>query len=90
MSSQKLVRLMDIQDILKKNGISDLEKLHKAYVYAAQKHRGQQRKSGEPYLSHPLNVAYILAEMNMDLDTVIGGIVHDTLEDTDATYDELS
>ncbi|HCW93405.1 RelA/SpoT family protein [Flexistipes sinusarabici] len=90
MSSQKLVRLMDIQDILKKNGISDLEKLHKAYVYAAQKHRGQQRKSGEPYLSHPLNVAYILAEMNMDLDTVIGGILHDTLEDTDATYEELA
>jgi GTP pyrophosphokinase len=81
---------MDIQDLLKKNGIKDLEKLHKAYVYAAGKHRGQLRKSGEPYLSHPLSVAYILAEMNMDIDTVIGGILHDTLEDTDATYEEVA
>ncbi|WP_022852133.1 RelA/SpoT family protein [Limisalsivibrio acetivorans] len=81
---------MDIQDRLVKNGVTEgLEKVHKAYVYAAQKHRGQLRQSGEPYLSHPLNVAYILAEMNMDLDTVIGGLLHDTLEDTDASYDEL-
>ncbi|BAI79560.1 GTP pyrophosphokinase [Deferribacter desulfuricans SSM1] len=86
---KKTVRLLDIQEKLVKNGITDLEKLHKAYVYAATKHRGQLRKSGEPYLSHPLNVAYILAEMNMDLDTVVAGLLHDTLEDTDATYEEL-
>jgi len=89
MSSYKTIRLMDIQDLLKKNGISDLEKLHKAYIYAAGKHRGQLRKSGEPYLSHPLNVAYILAEMKMDMDTIIAGLLHDTLEDTDATYEEI-
>jgi GTP pyrophosphokinase len=89
MAKEKLIRLMDIQEVLQKNNINDIEKLHKAYVYAAQKHRGQLRKSGEPYLSHPLNVAYILANMNMDLDTVIAGILHDTLEDTDATYEEL-
>jgi len=82
---------MDIQDRLIKNGIKDgFEKVHKAYVYAAQKHRGQLRKSGEPYLSHPLNVAYILAQMNMDVDTVVGGLLHDTVEDTDATFDEIS
>ncbi|MGA1845607.1 RelA/SpoT family protein [Deferribacter abyssi] len=86
---KKVVRLLDIQERLIKNGIKNLEKLHKAYVYAATKHRGQLRKSGEPYLSHPLNVAYILAEMNMDLDTVVAGLLHDTLEDTDATYEEL-
>ncbi|MEF3254617.1 MAG: HD domain-containing protein, partial [Deferribacterales bacterium] len=90
MAKDKLVRLMDIQEVLKKNNILDFDKLNKAYVYAAQKHRGQLRKSGEPYLSHPLNVALILAEMNMDLDTVIAGILHDTLEDTDATYEELA
>ncbi|MCA1927145.1 MAG: bifunctional (p)ppGpp synthetase/guanosine-3',5'-bis(diphosphate) 3'-pyrophosphohydrolase [Calditerrivibrio sp.] len=89
MGKEKLVRLMDIQEVLSKNNINDIEKLHKAYVYAAQKHRGQLRKSGEPYLSHPLNVSLILAEMNMDVDTVIAGILHDTLEDTDATYEEL-
>jgi GTP pyrophosphokinase len=91
MSHKKIIRLMDIQDRMVKNGVTEgLEKVHKAYVYAAQKHRGQLRQSGEPYLSHPLNVAYILAEMNMDVDTVIGGLLHDTLEDTDATYDEVA
>jgi len=90
-SKERVVRLMDIQDRLIKNGIKDgFEKVHKAYVYAAQKHRGQLRKSGEPYLSHPLNVAYILAQMNMDVDTVVGGLLHDTVEDTDATFDEIS
>lgn len=91
MGRDRIIRLMDIQDVLIKNGIkSGLEKVHKAYVYAAQKHRGQLRKSGEPYLSHPLNVAYILAQMNMDLDTVVGGLLHDTVEDTDATYEEIA
>lgn len=91
MSRERVVRLMDIQDRLIKNGIKDgFEKVHTAYVYAAQKHRGQLRKSGEPYLSHPLNVAYILAQMNMDVDTVIGGLLHDTVEDTDATFEEIS
>ncbi|MGC8924424.1 MAG: RelA/SpoT family protein [Calditerrivibrio sp.] len=90
MAKDKIVRLMDILEVLQKNNITNIEKIHKAYVYAAQKHRGQLRKSGEPYLSHPLNVALILANMNMDLDTVIAGILHDTLEDTDATYEELA
>lgn len=90
-SRERIVRLMDIQDRLVKNGIKDgFDRVHTAYVYAAQKHRGQLRKSGEPYLSHPLNVAYILAQMNMDVDTVIGGLLHDTVEDTDATFKEVS
>lgn len=89
----KNVRIMDIQEEVLKVSVSpqaDLEKLQKAYVYAAQKHRGQLRQSGEPYLSHPLYVSYILASMNMDIDTVISGLLHDTLEDTDATFDEIS
>lgn len=90
-SRERIVRLMDIQDRLVKNGIKDgFDRVHTAYVYAAQKHRGQLRKSGEPYLSHPLNVAYILAQMNMDVDTVIGGLLHDTIEDTDSTYAEIT
>lgn len=90
MAKNKVIRLMDIQERLIANGVKDLTNLHKAYVYGAQKHRGQLRQSGEPYLSHPLSVAYILAGMNMDLDTVITGILHDTIEDTDATYEEIS
>lgn len=89
----KNVRIMDIQEEILKSSVSpkeDFEKLQKAYVYAAQKHRGQLRQSGEPYLSHPLYVSYILACMNMDIDTVISGLLHDTLEDTDATFEELT
>lgn len=91
-SKKDKIRIMDIQELVLKNSHdakNDLEKLHKAYVYAAQKHIGQLRQSGEPYLSHPLCVSYILAEMNMDIDTVIAGLLHDTLEDTDATFEEL-
>jgi GTP pyrophosphokinase len=86
---EQIVRIMDIHDVLLKNSVFDLDKLFSAYIYAATKHRGQLRKSGAPYLSHPLSVAKILAEMNMDLDTVVSGLLHDTLEDTDATYDEI-
>lgn len=91
MSIAKVVRLMDIQDlILKNNPNANIDKLHKGYVYAAQQHRGQIRQSGEAYLSHPLNVAYILAEMNMDMDSIVAGLLHDTIEDTDATYEFIS
>ncbi len=89
-SKIKTIRLMDIQEIISRNRPGeDLERLNVAYVYAAKKHFGQLRQSGEPYMSHPLSVAYILSEMNMDLDSIIAGMLHDTLEDTDATEDEL-
>lgn len=91
MSIPKVIRLMDIQDlILKNNPKANIEKLHKGYVYAAQQHRGQLRQSGEAYLSHPLNVAYILAEMNMDMDSIVAGLLHDTIEDTAATYEFIA
>jgi len=87
----KTIRLMDIQDTLVKNDPNvDLDKLHQAYVYAASMHLGQLRQSGEVYFSHPLNVAYILAEMNMDIDTIVAGLLHDTIEDTEATYEYIS
>ncbi len=88
MSIQRTIRLMDIQDkILSNNPENQIDKLHTAYVYAAQQHRGQIRQSGEAYLSHPLNVAYILAEMKMDVDCIIAGLLHDTIEDTDTTFE---
>lgn len=90
MSVTKIVRLMDIQDmILKNNPEANIEKLHMGYVYAAQQHRGQLRQSGEAYLSHPLNVAYILAEMKMDVDSIVAGLLHDTIEDTSTTYEVI-
>ena len=61
----------------------DQEKIMHAYAIAAQKHEGQARTSGEPYISHPVAVALILVEMDCDTDTVIAALLHDTLEDTD-------
>ncbi|MBW2279677.1 MAG: bifunctional (p)ppGpp synthetase/guanosine-3',5'-bis(diphosphate) 3'-pyrophosphohydrolase [Deltaproteobacteria bacterium] len=63
--------------------------LDKAYVYSAKVHQGQTRLSGEPYLTHPLEVAEILADMRLDPVTVAAGLLHDTVEDTYATEEEL-
>lgn len=65
------------------------EVIRKAYEYSDCAHQGQVRQSGEPYILHPLNVAYILAEMHADRDTICAAILHDTLEDTKATYEEI-
>ncbi|PHP68296.1 bifunctional (p)ppGpp synthetase/guanosine-3',5'-bis(diphosphate) 3'-pyrophosphohydrolase [Zhengella mangrovi] len=63
--------------------------LNKAYVYAMQKHGHQKRASGDPYFSHPLEVAAILTEMNLDESTIAVALLHDTIEDTDATRKEI-
>lgn len=64
--------------------------LWKAYKYAREAHRGQKRKSGEPYFEHPYNTALILSEMNMDVITVASGILHDVIEDTNISYQDIS
>ncbi|WP_274424263.1 RelA/SpoT family protein [Chelativorans sp. YIM 93263] len=63
--------------------------LNKAYVYAMQKHGYQRRASGDPYFSHPLEVAAILTELNLDESTIAAALLHDTIEDTTATRDEI-
>ena len=63
--------------------------MEKAYVYSAKVHQGQIRLSGEPYLSHPLEVATILTRMKMDVVTVAAGLLHDTIEDTQAELSEI-
>ena len=67
----------------------DITLLKKAYVFAARAHKGQIRRSGEPYLSHPLEVAWMLSEMKLDCITLAAGLLHDVLEDTDVTADDL-
>ena len=67
----------------------DTTLIEKAYVYSAKVHAGQVRLSGEPYLSHPLEVALILAKMRLDLPSIAAGLLHDTVEDTLATLDEI-
>ncbi|HET6622568.1 MAG TPA: HD domain-containing protein, partial [Candidatus Saccharimonadales bacterium] len=66
-----------------------LAELTEAIDYASTKHRGQKRASGEPFLTHPLSVAASLVDWAMDIDTVIAGVLHDTVEDTDATLTEI-
>ena len=65
------------------------EEIIKAYQYASSLHEGQYRQSGEAYISHPLNVAYILADMHADKDTICAGLLHDTLEDTKITKEDI-
>ncbi len=67
----------------------DLDLIQRAYVFSAQAHDGVVRRSGEPYISHPMNVAYLLAAMQLDEATVAAGLLHDTVEDTDTTVDEI-
>lgn len=61
----------------------------KAYEYAKLMHKDQKRKSGEPYIIHPVNVAIILADLDMDVETIIAALLHDVVEDTPATYDDV-
>lgn len=63
--------------------------VEKAYEWAAKLHQGQLRKSGQPYLSHPMEVAYILAQMKLDLPTIAAGLLHDVLEDSNITLEEI-
>ena len=75
---------------IKEYNKDEVEAVKKAYNYAEQLHQGQYRQSGEPYIIHPLNVAYILAEMHADRDTVCAGLLHDTLEDTNITKEDIA
>ena len=68
----------------------EIEIVRKAYEYAKMLHEGQYRQSGEPYIIHPLNVAYILADMHADRDTVCAGLLHDTLEDTNTSKENIA
>ena len=67
----------------------DGDKLKRAFIFGMKAHDGQTRASGEPYYIHPIAVANILADMRLDLDTVITALLHDTVEDCDVTLDTL-
>jgi GTP diphosphokinase / guanosine-3',5'-bis(diphosphate) 3'-diphosphatase len=77
------------ETIIKYDPGYDRARLDKAFEIAFSGHKGQIRKSGDPFIVHPVEVAKILAEMEMDLDTIIAGLLHDTIEDTRMTYEEL-
>ena len=85
-----IVRLEDIVERLQRNNPeADVELVRRAYIFSARAHQGQTRLSGESYLIHPLDVAQILAELKLDAATVAAGILHDTIEDTTSTTEEI-
>ena len=85
-----MIRLNDITaKVLSDYPAADTDLIEKAYVYSAKVHKGQVRLSGEPYLSHPLEVAGILANMKMDEVSIAAGLLHDTVEDTLATLEDI-
>src|SRR3954468_19820909 len=85
--------MIRLNDILEKvnayHADADLDLIKKAYVYSAKVHQGQIRKSGEPYLVHPLEVAGLLADLKLDEASIVAGLLHDTIEDTLATPAEI-
>ena len=69
---------------------ADMALVDRAVDYANEKHKLQKRKDGSPYIIHPLAVAEIVAEMGLDTDAVLGAILHDCIEDTDASHDDIA
>jgi len=86
-----MIRINDILDrIIEIHPDADLDIVERAYIFSARVHDGQTRLSGEPYLTHPLEVAYILADMKLDVESVAAALLHDVVEDTHATEEEIA
>ena len=88
--TSRIIRLQDIvEEVQQNHPDSDTSLIEKAYIFSAKAHEGQLRLSGEPYLSHPLEVAYLLAKMGMGPITVSSGLLHDTVEDTLISLEDI-
>jgi len=85
-----MIRITDIiEKVLEYNPGADIGIVERAYIFSARAHQGQMRLSGEPYLTHPLEVAGVLTEMKLDVEGIAAGLLHDVLEDTKSTPEEL-
>ncbi len=90
MPSNKNSTIEDIiNKVQEKNLNANIDIIKKAYEYANSKHENQARLSGEPYIYHPLNVAYILAELELDEATICAALLHDVVEDTSVTHEDI-
>ena len=88
---EKLVMFRDMmQTIIRYAPYADENQIHKAFLFADKRHESQKRKSGEPYIIHPVAVAEIVAEMGLDTDAITAALLHDCLEDTATSFEELS
>jgi GTP diphosphokinase / guanosine-3',5'-bis(diphosphate) 3'-diphosphatase len=81
------------EDVLERveayNPTADFDLLRRAYIFSAREHRNQVRRSGEPYLIHPIEVAYVLAELELDTSSIVAGLLHDVVEDTLTTIENV-
>ncbi len=91
-AARKMAMTLDdvIQRLMSYNSGADVSLLRRAYDFAEKAHTGQKRISGEAYITHPLSVTMILAELEMDLDTLLAGLLHDVVEDTDISLEQLA
>jgi GTP diphosphokinase / guanosine-3',5'-bis(diphosphate) 3'-diphosphatase len=83
-------RIKDLTEkVLAYHPTADVEMIRRAYDFSARVHEGQKRLSGEPFLVHPIAVAGIIADLKLDVPSIVGGLLHDTVEDTLTTLDEV-
>ena len=89
-TASKAMNVKELSDkLLSLYSDKDQEEINNAFLYAKNGHQGQKRKSGEEYITHPLHVAIYLAELNFDIDTIKAALLHDLVEDTDITYQDI-
>ena len=86
---KEFVTLPEYIKLVESYNAEDLDKVLRAYRYAEKKHAGKFRDSGAPYITHPLTVSYLLAEDHADSNTLCAGLLHDTVEDTSTTIDDI-
>ena len=78
-----------IEEICASENETNADAIRRAYKYALVSHEGQYRKSGEPYIIHPVETAYILSQLGMDPEAIEAGLLHDCIEDTSLTYQDI-
>ena len=89
-TASKAMNVKELSDkLLSLYSEKDQEEINTAFLYAKKGHQGQKRKSGEDYITHPLHVAIYLAELNFDIETIKAALLHDLVEDTDITYQDI-
>ena len=79
-----------VERVRQYNPAAATDAIERAYAFSAEVHKGQRRASGEAYLTHPLHVASIIAEMRLDVPSIVTGLLHDTVEDTLATLEQVT
>ena len=84
------LRFEELEEKMKSTTPEDRARVRAAYEYARSHHEGQLRKDGSPYITHPMEVAHLVAELGLDADSIMAALLHDTIEDTDATHEDVA